>query len=88
MKMAKSVPDGSKALWEKEKCLRGAISPFPPVFSKELYCRHEKSGLVWERVKVPSTTCFQGPLYPMRLQSRFIPILNLHSQVFSKYSKA
>ena len=28
------------------------ISPFPTVFSKDLYCRHvKKPGLVWQRVK-------------------------------------
>ena len=27
-----------------------AISPFLAVFSKDLYCRHVKPGLVWERV--------------------------------------
>ena len=30
-------------------CLR-AISYFPTVFSKDLYCRYIKSRLVWERV--------------------------------------
>ena len=27
------------------------ISPFPTVFSKDLYCKHVNPGLVWERVK-------------------------------------
>ena len=27
-----------------------AISPFPTVFSKDMYCRYVKSGLFWERV--------------------------------------
>ena len=27
-----------------------AISPFPTVFSKDLYCMHVKQGLVWENV--------------------------------------
>ena len=31
-------------------CSLRAISPFPTVFSKDLYCRHLKPGLVWERV--------------------------------------
>ena len=29
-----------------------AISPFPSVFSKEVYSRHVKAALVWERVRV------------------------------------
>ena len=31
--------------------VKRAISPFPSVFSKDLYRRHVKPGLVWERVK-------------------------------------
>ena len=31
-----------------------AISSFPTVFSKELYCRHVKPGLVWEGVNKAS----------------------------------
>ena len=41
-------------------CSLRAISPFPTVFSKDLCCRHVKTGLVWERVKQPFTT--QSPL--------------------------
>ena len=29
-----------------------AISPFPTVFSKDLYCRYLKIGVVWERVYI------------------------------------
>ena len=30
-------------------------SPFPTEFSKDLYCRHVKPGLVWERVKLQNS---------------------------------
>ena len=36
-----------------------AISPFPKVFSKYLYCRQVKKGLVWERIN-------EVPLYQMK----------------------
>ena len=36
---------------KRRNCSLRAISPFPTVFSKDLYCRHVKTGLVWERVK-------------------------------------
>ena len=32
-----------KKLWERRHCLLGAISPFPTVFSKDLYCRNVKT---------------------------------------------
>ena len=31
-------------------CLLQAISPFPTVFSKDLYCRHVKTRACWDRV--------------------------------------
>ena len=31
------------------------VSPFPTMFSKDLYCRLVKQGLVWERVKFGNT---------------------------------
>ena len=37
---------------KRRNCSLRAISPFPTVFSKDLYCRHVKPGLVWVRVKV------------------------------------
>ena len=36
---------------KRRNCSLRAISLFPTVFSKGLYCRHVKPGLVWERVK-------------------------------------
>ena len=39
---------GRKHCRKRRNCLLRAISPFPTVFSKDLYCR---PGLVWERVK-------------------------------------
>ena len=41
--MAESSPKGQKTLWEKEKLLERAISPFPTVFSGDMYCRHVKT---------------------------------------------
>ena len=40
-----------------------AISPFPTVFSKDLYCKHvEKTGLVWEMVNsFSSNKLWTGP---------------------------
>ena len=37
----------TKHCGKRRNCLLQAISPFPTVFSKDLYCRH-----VWERVTV------------------------------------
>ena len=34
---------GRKHCGKRRKCSLGAISPFPGVFSKDLYCRHEKT---------------------------------------------
>ena len=53
MKIAESSSNGWKTLWEKEKLLR-AISPFPAMFSKDLYSRHVKT-----------SACFgKGYLFP------------------------
>ena len=41
--MAESSPKGQNTLWERWNCSSQAISPFPTVFSKDLYCRHVKS---------------------------------------------
>ena len=41
--MAESSPHGKKPMWKKEKLLVMSISPFPTVFSKDLYCRHAKT---------------------------------------------
>ena len=38
---------------KRRNCLLRAISPFPAVFSKHLYCRQVKTGLVWEWVYQP-----------------------------------
>ena len=35
---------------KRRNCSSRAIPPFPTVFSKNLYCRHVKSSVVWERV--------------------------------------
>ena len=35
---------------KRRNCSLQAISPIPTVFSKDLYCRHVKSGLVLERI--------------------------------------
>ena len=40
-----------KQCGKRRNCSSRAISPFPTVFSKDLYCRHVKTQLVWERVK-------------------------------------
>ena len=37
---------------KSRNCSLRAISPFPPVFSEDLSCRHvKKTGFVWKRVK-------------------------------------
>ena len=41
---------GRKHCRKRRICSLRAISHFPTVFSKHLYCRHVKPGLVWERV--------------------------------------
>ena len=35
---------------KSRNCSLLAIPPFPTMFLKDLYCRHVKTGLVWERV--------------------------------------
>ena len=50
MKMVQRSQNGLKHYGKKENCSLRAISPFPSVFSKDLYCRHVKQGLVWKRV--------------------------------------
>ena len=47
--MEESSSNRWKTLWEKEKLLVEQFVLFP-VFSRDLYCRHVKPGLVWERV--------------------------------------
>ena len=37
---------------KRRNCSLRAISPFPTVFSKNLFSRQIKTGLVWERVKL------------------------------------
>ena len=50
MKMAGLIQKGRKNCGKRRNCSLRAISPFPTVFSKDLYCRHVKLGLVLERV--------------------------------------
>ena len=42
---------GIKHCGKRRNCSLRAISPFPTVSSKDLYCRHVKTGPVWEMVK-------------------------------------
>ena len=42
-KWQKVLPTGRKHRGKRRKCLLQAISPFPTVFSKDLYCRHVKN---------------------------------------------
>ena len=52
MKIAESFPNGWKTMWEKEKLLLRAISSFPTLFLKDLYCRHVKNqGLFGQGLK-------------------------------------
>ena len=50
MKMAEISPNGLKTLWERRNCSFRAISPFPTVFSKDLYCRQVKTRACLQRV--------------------------------------
>ena len=54
-KWQKVIQMGRKHYGKRRNCSSRAISSFPTVFSKDLYCRHVKPGLVWERAK--SWTC-------------------------------
>ena len=54
--MAGSSPMGRKHCGKTRTC--SLRVPFPTVFSKELYCRHLKPGLVWEKDK---SAFSQGP---------------------------
>ena len=52
MNMAESSPKGyRKHCGKRRNCSLRAISPFPTVFSKDLYCRHVKTRACLERVK-------------------------------------
>ena len=51
-KWQKVLQTDRKRCGKRRNCSLRAISPFPTAFSKELYCRHEKTGLVWKRVKL------------------------------------
>ena len=48
--MEESSFKGRKHCGKRRNCSLRAISPFPVVFSKGLYCKQVKPGLVWERV--------------------------------------
>ena len=54
-KLYKTVENCGK----RRDCSLRAISPFPTVFSKDLYCGHVKPGLVWESVKIVVCKCGQ-----------------------------
>ena len=54
---------GRKHRGKRRNCSLRAISPFPTVFSKDLYCRHKKPGLVWERVNGCQTSATLLILY-------------------------
>ena len=43
MKMAESSPYGRKHCGKTRNCSLRALSPFPTVFTKNLYCRHVKA---------------------------------------------
>ena len=43
MKMAERSPKGRKYYGRRKNCSLQAISPFPILFSSDLYCRHVKS---------------------------------------------
>ena len=52
---------GRKHCGKSRNCLLRAISPFPTIFSKDLYCRHVKTRLVWESVnKLIYTSLYKG----------------------------
>ena len=48
---------GGKHCWKRRNCASRAISAFPTVFLKDLYCRHLKTGLVWESLIQCITIC-------------------------------
>ena len=53
MEVAECFRKGRKHCRKRRNCSLRAISPFPTVFSKRLYCRHEKKKeLVWEKRSV------------------------------------
>ena len=43
-----------KYCWKRRNCSLRATSPFPTVFSRDLNCRHIRTGVVLERVNCPS----------------------------------
>ena len=47
--MAESTPKGIKHCGKRRNCLLQAISPFPTVFSKDLYCRQVKTRACLEK---------------------------------------
>ena len=56
MKMAESMPNGLKTLWEKDKLLvMSNLSFSHHVFKRLVLQTCKKKGLVWERVKTTSS---------------------------------
>ena len=51
IKWEKVLKTGGKHCGKRRNCSLRAISPFPTLFSEDLYGRQVKSRLVWERVK-------------------------------------
>ena len=49
-KWQKVLKTGRRHCKKSRKCSLWAISPFSALFSKDMYCRHVRIGLVWERV--------------------------------------
>ena len=57
MKMAESSGTGRKHCGKRRNCSLQAISPFPTVFSKDLYCRHVKTrACFWKGLTLPETS--------------------------------
>ena len=47
--MGKVLQQGIKHCAKRRNCMLQAVSPFPTVFSKALYCTYVKQGLVWAK---------------------------------------
>ena len=76
MKMAERFLKGKKKHCGKRRnCSLRAIAPFPTLFSKGLYGRHDKPGLVRERVN----SLLDVKLQVAKMGESFLDIVEKHS---------
>ena len=77
-KFSKRVKDTVKT----RNCSLQSISLFPTVFLKDLYCRHVRQGLVWERVNLTKFKAFTANKGYSKMLSLLIKVENIVRNTF------